>query len=239
MRRTLKAVAVVGICGVSLFGFASARAEEERPEPSGQTTTCQDVLETKPGHEVDQSTDPSDGADVRAGDGISVRMVWDAEDFTDAPLYDVLSCVTVGGVLDETLGVHAQDPPNSGEFAHRLTVPASLPSGTELCVSGAVAGDGNGYFERNVTTDDCFTSVGSPAESSPLVETPPAPPPADEAVVQGISITDERQGQATGPLVQDTLPRTGPRHQLPLALAGALMAVGGALVTIRPVNRRG
>jgi LPXTG-motif cell wall-anchored protein len=50
-------------------------------------------------------------------------------------------------------------------------------------------------------------------------------------------MTNEGQAQAA-PLVQDTLPRTGARHQLPLALAGALMAVGGALVTIRPVNRR-
>src|SRR5688500_8174971 len=104
MRRTRTAMVCVGICGVAVLGFASADAqEEERPEPAGQSTTCQDVLEGTPGHEVDQSTDPPDGAELRAEDGVSVGMVWDAEDFTDAPLYDVLSCVTVDGVLDEAL----------------------------------------------------------------------------------------------------------------------------------------
>ena len=174
MRRPRAALALcVSAASLLVVGPAEAHQHsEEREEPAGQATTCHDVLEGEPAYEVKHSTDPSSDDKVRSGDAIAVRMTWKADDFTDAPLYDILSCVTVEGVLDETLGVHEEDAPNRGEYTHRFTIPAGLPSGAEVCVRGAIAGDGNGYFERNLTDDECLTTVESP-------ETDPAPDPQD------------------------------------------------------------
>jgi hypothetical protein len=106
-------------------------------------------------------------------------MTWDATDFADVPLYHALDCVTVDGRLRTGLSLDEHQSPNDGEFTHQFEVPAGLMIGTEICSRGAIAGDGNGYFELNPSNDACFTVVegDTPPEPPPVCEPPPGTPP--------------------------------------------------------------
>lgn len=174
-------LAVTAIC--FLGGTITTASAGDIP-PGEVPTTCVDVLEGRPGNELRKATDPADGSKVGAGQVVEVRMTWKAEDFTEAPLH-ALDCVTVDDHLEVGLSFEERRAPNDGEFTHRFTVPGSLPAGTRICDRGAVAGDGNGYFERNKSNDVCFTVVEEnrptpPVTAPPLpavIQPPPPPPP--------------------------------------------------------------
>ncbi|MDQ3947290.1 MAG: hypothetical protein M3357_19455, partial [Actinomycetota bacterium] len=158
--------------------MSTALADHGPRHPGEADTTCQDVLDGEPGYELEQATDPPDGSTVRAGDVIEVRMTWKADDFADGPLHNALNCVTVDGRLETALSLVGRDAANDGEVTHRFTVPAGLPAGAPICARGAIAGDGNGYFELNKSTDNCFkVAADSPSEQAPAPGPPPAPPP--------------------------------------------------------------
>ncbi|MDQ3946866.1 MAG: hypothetical protein M3357_17255 [Actinomycetota bacterium] len=134
------------------------------------------MLDGKPGWELKQKTVPADGSVVRSGQLIEVSMTWDDKDFADAPLYHALTCVTVDGRLETALSLVEPDAPNDGDFIHRFAVPDGLPTGTAICSRGAIAGDGNGYFELNPSNDVCFTVAED--------RTPPTPQPPPQTIVQ-------------------------------------------------------
>ena len=243
--------ACVGIVSLALFGPMDPAAAEEKVPPTGQETTCADVLAGEGAHEqgFEQSTDPGEGSEVRHGDVVEVRMTWMADDFTEAPLYNALGCVTVDGDLNESLSRNEPMAENDGEFTHSFTVPAGLPAGSEICTRGAIAGDGNGYFELNKTNIACFGVVQGespapavPAEVAPAPAVPPLAPTVaplvnDIAVpqpteVQGI--TEERPAVDVAPaaaVAPMELPRTGRLHRELLVWAGLLLALGGGAIT--------
>jgi LPXTG-motif cell wall-anchored protein len=237
-----------GVLSVAmLWPISAANADHGDPHPE---TTCREVLDGDPGHELEKDTDPSDGSDVRAGQVIEVRMTWKANDFTDAPLDVVLDCVTVDGRLDTALSGEERGALNDGEFTHRYTVPDGLPAGTEICDRGGIAGDGRGYFELNKSNDVCFTVVETreeqatppPPSPPPTVPLPPSvtpPPAAAPPVVEGV--TEEHPVPAPAPAPpppppapaaqpEERLPRTGEAGDALVLLAGVLLAIGGAAV---------
>jgi hypothetical protein len=159
-----------------LWPGSAAQAEHGQDDPGGPGTTCAQVLDGKPGWELKQETDPPAGGHVHHGDVVEVTMTWDHTDFADQPLYNVLDCVTVGGVLNPDLSLDEADAPNDGEFIHQFIVPEDLAVGIEICSRGAVGGDGNGYFERNPSNDACFhlAEAHTPDECMPPAgEAPP------------------------------------------------------------------
>ncbi|MGH9041460.1 MAG: hypothetical protein ACRDZ3_14645 [Acidimicrobiia bacterium] len=180
---------LLGVLAVLLLGpVGGAHGDHGDEPPNHQQTTCTEVLAGDQGWELKQETDPEPDSEVRAGDNIDVRMTWDATDFADGPLYNVLDCVTVDSALDTALSLIDRDAPNDGEFTYRITVPGGLSAGTELCSRGAIAGDGNGYFELNPSNDACFTVAeggtppeppGPPDECAPGDDDESPPPPDD------------------------------------------------------------
>jgi hypothetical protein len=234
--------ACAGIVSLALFGPMDPAAAEEKVPPTGQETTCADVLAGEGAHEqgFEQATDPSKGSEVRPGDVVEVRMTWKADDFTEAPLYHALGCVTVDGDLNESLSRIEPKAENDGEFTHSFTVPEGLPAGSEICTRGAIAGDGNGYFELNKTNIACFGVVQgqSPPPAVPA-EVPPAP-----AVAAPVSVPQRTEVQvatevrpapiaapAVAPAPAAQLPRTGRLHRELLVWAGLLLALGGGAIT--------
>ncbi|MGH9034397.1 MAG: hypothetical protein ACRD0O_01415, partial [Acidimicrobiia bacterium] len=173
----------LGVLAVLLFWpVSAAQAAGGKSDPGGPDPTCAQILDGRPGWELAQETVPAAGSEVHGGQIIEVRMTWDSADFADAPLYHALDCVTVDGRLRTGLSLDEPNSPNDGEVTYRFEVPSGLMTGTEICSRGAIAGDGNGYFELNPSNDACFTVVedltppDSPADCAS--ETPPAPPGA-------------------------------------------------------------
>jgi hypothetical protein len=184
MRRIfLLAWGCVGVLTVAvLWPMSAAPGAGGKSDPGGPDPTCAQVLDGKPGWELKQKTVPPADSEVHSGQMIEVRMSWDREDFADAPLYHALDCVTVDGRLRTGLSLDERNSPNDGEFTHHFEVPSGLMGGTEICSRGAIAGDGNGYFELNPSNDACFTVAEgrTPPEPSPCLppdETPPDSPP--------------------------------------------------------------
>ncbi len=178
-----------------VWPLGAAQGANGKSDPGGPDPTCAQVLDGKPGWELKQETTPATGSEVHGNQVIEVLMTWDATDFADAPLYHALDCVTVDGRLRTGLSLDEQQTPNDGEVTHQFEVPAGLMIGTEICSRGAIAGDGNGYFELNPSNDACFTVVegDTPPEPPPVCEpssgtppdapggcTPPEPPPVCE-----------------------------------------------------------
>ena len=238
--------ACTGIVSLTLFGQVDPAGAEEKIPPSGQETTCADVLAGEGAHELgfEQATDPIEGSEVRPGEAVAVRMTWRAEDFTEAPLYHALGCVTVDGDLNDSLSTVEPKAENDGEFTC-FTVPEGLSAGSEICTRGAIAGDGNGYFELNKTRQVCFgVGQGESPPSAIPAEVPPAPavqPPAptvnaiavpQPTEVQGIA--EERPAVDVAPMAEvapaNELPRTGRLHRELLAWAGMLLALGGGAI---------
>lgn len=162
-----------------VWPLGAAQGANGKSDPGGPDPTCAQVLDGKPGWELKQETVPAAGSEVHANQVIEALMTWDTTDFADAPLYHALDCVTVDGRLRTGLSLDEQQTPNDGEVTHQFEVPAGLMIGTEICSRGAIAGDGNGYFELNPSNDACFTVVESdtPPEPPPVCTTPPGTPP--------------------------------------------------------------
>jgi hypothetical protein len=241
-----------------VWPMGAAQGANGKSDPGGPDPTCAQVLDGKPGWELKQETVPAAGSEVQGNDVIEVLMTWDTTDFADAPLYHALDCVTVDGRLRTGLSLDEQQTPNDGEVTHQFEVPAGLMIGTEICSRGAIAGDGNGYFELNPSNDACFTVVESDTPpptppGPPPQDTPPTPPalpsaeppptpavvpptptaPSPPAADVGASSEEPRAAAEELPppqveSVADDLPRTG-RPERPLILsAGLLLAIGGA-----------
>ena len=199
MQRILGSRRAVGVLAMVLLWPVSAaqadHADHGAEHPGGAGTTCTEVLDGKPaGWELKQETVPEADSEVLPGDVIEVRLTWDHEDFADAPLYQALDCVTVDGAFAESLSLVEQSlslvepgAANDGDVIHSFAVPDGLVAGTEICSRGAIAGDGNGYFELNPSNDACFVVAESPTPPTPPTppaeETPPPVPPTPPAEV--------------------------------------------------------
>jgi LPXTG-motif cell wall-anchored protein len=199
----------LAVAAIFFLGGTITTASAGEIPPGEVPTTCVDVLEGRAGNELRKATDPPDGSKVGAGQVVEVRMTWKAEDFAEAPLH-ALDCVTVDDHLEVGLSFEERRAPNDGEFTHRFTIPGGLPAGTRICDRGAVAGDGNGYFERNKSNDVCFTVVAAPppvevpplpvvVQPPPPVETPPPPVPPPPVPPPPARAPQAREGAEVGP----------------------------------------
>jgi LPXTG-motif cell wall-anchored protein len=209
---------VVG--GMAVFGSSLAMtgaAWATPSHPGGIPDTCPEVLAGGPTGGVQKLTSPPAGSEVSRGMGIEVTLRWDPARFATPLLHKALDCVTVNGQPADDLSLQARDPSNDGVFTTRMTVPARLADGTELCDRGFVSGPAPGAtFAREKSNDVCFTVRGdiSPATMPAVPTTPAGPqsgptpsastPPAVEAPAV------EALGTRTLPTVNESFAPAGP-----------------------------
>jgi hypothetical protein len=229
----LAAVAVLASAWVFATGPAGATASH----PGGVAEMCPEVLKGAPSGELKKETDPPDGSEVRGGDVIKVKLLWDETRYDGPKLHKALDCVTLDGDLAPDLSVEERDAANDGVFEHSYTVPKGLPEGTVVCDRGFVSGPGREEeFKRAKSNKVCFPVVApSAGESAPPAPppTPPAPaPPPIAAGPAGGPVPPRVSAEAPTPAAQVqpgpqpavTLPRTGSdSHVLVLFAVGALL----------------
>jgi LPXTG-motif cell wall-anchored protein len=159
--------------------------------PGGVDDTCPEVLAGTSTGGVEKLTSPPAGSEVSRGGVVAVTLRWNPAAFAGPLLHKALDCVTIDGRPSDDLSVQVRDTPNDGEFTTRMTVPAGLTDGAQLCDRGFVSGPApQGTFGREKSNDVCFivrgdvavitvpAQGGAPAESAaPETETGAAPVP--------------------------------------------------------------
>lgn len=174
-----------GMTGLAMTATAGATPSH----PGGADDTCPEVLAGAPTGGVEKLTSPPAGNEVSRGGVIEITLRWDPATFAGAALHKALDCVTVDGHPSDGLSVQERDTTNDGEFSTRMTVPAGLTDGAQLCDRGFVSGPApHNTFARQKSNDVCFTvrgdvaTVTAPALSRAPTESPSgSPAPAAES----------------------------------------------------------
>jgi hypothetical protein len=191
---------------------------------------CDRVIDHEEKGDLEKSTDPPDGSTVQPGQTIHVTITWETDDWDREELHKVLDCVTVDGVLDESLSAGQKPTRNDGVFEHDYTVPAGAPPGTEVCDRAMLTGpdrgeDSEGDFRQDVSNLVCFT-----------VGPPPPPPPAPAPEVLPI-----REVQEEAPPAPVVLPKVEVRPEaLPKSGmdANGLLGLAMACLGLAHIGRR-
>jgi len=220
--------------GSSLAMMGAAGATPSHP--GGVPDTCPEVLAGVPTGGLQKLTSPPAGSAVSRGMGVEVRLRWDPARFATPLLHKTLDCVTVNGQPVDDLSLQERDTPNDGEFTTRMTVPAGLVDGTELCDRGFVSGPApDATFAREKSNDVCFTVRGDiplvtmPAPSAALTpssaESPPpgagsGPPPLPVQTTPGGPQSGPTPSASTPPAVEAVVGRTLPNENESFAPAG-------------------
>jgi hypothetical protein len=205
-------------------------------EGPGRALPCRYILGSpfKDGVEydgLDKDTVPADGATVRPGQTIQVKLTWDADQFPFDELHGLVDCVTLDGELVPEASVGARAPENSGSFMHSYTVPVDAEPGSELCDQAMIAAHRSreSDLERIASNRACFT-IARPVPA-PTV-TPPVTREPEEIQPEIVPVPSQQVLPAVEtrpPAAPATLPRTGSSRLL-LVLAGAILAAGGLAV---------
>jgi hypothetical protein len=220
-----------------------------RPADPGLQTLCNELAQDPPQAGAELSTDPAQGARIRAGQKVTVTLRWDRRDFAGGELERSGHCiVTLDGRPRLELSALEAPSANDGEYRGSFVMPADLAPGDCLCVLGVASGEAPEGGPIRLGGSSCLT-VTEPAPPAPPTPTttPPAttattattaPPARPPAVV--LPATETRPDPAVTPAAQPApqplaeLPRTGPFDvRLVLALAGLALILGGGAVTTR------
>jgi hypothetical protein len=198
---------------------------------------CDRVIRHDKDGDLDKMTDPPDGSTVQPGQAIHVRITWDTDDWNRRLLHKVIDCVTVDGVLDESLSAGQKPTANDGVFEHTYTVPEDAAPGTEICDRAMLTAPGGkdgkdkdddedegkdkgkGDFRQDVSNLVCFTVA------------PPPPPPSPPVVTPIREVKEEPPPPTVLPAVEvrpETLPRSGMEDDLLLGLAAVCLALAYA-----------
>jgi hypothetical protein len=125
--------------------------------PAGVSEVCREILRGKSTGDLTKETEPADGSTVRPGDEITVKLVWDRQEFSGHSLHKVVDCVTIDGVFDAKASTMERPTENDGEFRTTHRVPEDADEGARLCERGfASGGGGKDNFERHKSNDVCF-----------------------------------------------------------------------------------
>jgi hypothetical protein len=245
-----RAPALLGLAAGALMvmGVATgmARPAGAAGDGPGLRSLCEQVAQDPPEGGARLTTDPPQGAPLRAGQTVSVTLRWDQAAFAGQDLRRAAHCVvTVDGRLRlELSGVEAPSA-NDGVYRASFTVPADLAPGECLCILGIASGDGPDGRPLRLGDGPCITVTAPPrTPSTTPPTTPPTGPPATPEAKPPLP-TSVLPATLTAPptLVPAAekrpqplaeLPRTGPFDvRVLLAVAGLALVVGGGAVTAR------
>ena len=245
---------------VAFFGALPVGAEEtdaDGASVSGELYGCDRTIDRPPRGDLHKVTDPPDGSIVVPGQKVTVTITWDVADWEDTALHKVLDCVAIDGTIVPDLQGGESPTDNDGTFVHEFTVPDDVPDGAQICDQAMLSGPGpEGPFHRDISRRLCLTTSTDTTRSAPpdapvALPPPPAPPPPAPPVDapperQAESVPPKVEGEqevkvpaadtppapapAAAPAPAPALPRTGAAERLLLALAGALLWLGGLAV---------
>jgi hypothetical protein len=232
------AVAAVMVVGAAIAGSVTPAGAAGSGDGSLRSL-CGQVAQDPPQGGAKLTTDPPQGAPLRAGQTVTVTLRWDKEAFDGADLRQVAHCVvTVDGRLRLDLSGTEAPSANDGVYNGSFVVPANVAPGECLCVLGIASGDGPDGYPVRLGDGPCITVTAPPPRTPSTVPptTPPTNPPPPTSVLPAgetappplVAATETRPQ----PLAE--LPRTGPFDvRVLLALAGLALVVGGGAVTAR------
>jgi hypothetical protein len=238
MRLTTRLSGVLMVVGVAIAVAGPVGAAGDG-DPAVRSF-CGQLAQDPPEGGARVTTDPPQGAPLRAGQTVTLTLRWDKAAFAGQDLRRAAHCVvTVDGRLRAELSGMEAPSPNDGEYRATFTVPADVAPGDCLCVLGVASGDGTDGSPLRLGDGPCIT-VTAPAPRTPSttppttsVASPPALPtsvlPATETAPPPLVPAVESKPQALA-----ELPRTGPFDvRALLALAGLALVAGGGAVTAR------
>ena len=170
---------MVGVMAVVAASWALTTTAGATPShPGGVDDTCPEVLAGAPTGGVQKITSPPAGSEVSRGGVVEVTLRWNPATFAGPLLHKALDCVTVDGQPSDALSLQERDTANDGEFTARMTVPAGLADGAQVCDRGFVSGTApHNTFAREKSNDVCLTVRGDVATIVPAPETETGPAP--------------------------------------------------------------
>lgn len=220
-RQRLAAVALLsGLTSLGLglgAGPASAAAEEY-------------CLGGAPNGSLQISTTPAAGSDVAPGSTITVNGAWNSQDFEETDRFVI--CGSVNGSPSEALTLQDKFLDNDGQHTTSVTIPASVPEGSDVCLYGVVKGqlESTGVPNSLMVSDTKCFRAASVAPTTTTTTTAPAPivePEVVEAGNNGAPLVEAAPAPVTEPAPLPVLPRTGAGIDLLAGFGGIALAAGG------------
>jgi len=220
-RQRLAAVALLsGLTSLGLglgAGPASAAADEY-------------CLGGAPNGSLQIATTPAAGSDVAPGSDITVDGSWDSHDFEETDRFVV--CGSVDGTPSEALTLQDKSLDNDGQQSATVTVPASVPEGSDVCLYGVVKGQLSSTGVPSslmVSETKCFraASVAPTTTTTTLAPAPIVEPDVVEAGNNAAPLVEAAPAPVTEPAPLPVLPRTGAGIGLLTGFGGLALAAGG------------
>ena len=226
MRPRLAAVALLS--GLTMLGLglgagpASAAADEH-------------CLGGAPNGSLQLTTNPAAGSDVAPGSNITVDGSWNHHDFMETDRFVV--CGSVNGAPAAAMTLQDKGLDNDGQHTTTVTVPASVPDGSDVCLYGVVKGQLSSTGAPSslmVSETKCFrVAAVAPSTTTTTTTTTVAVPTPDPIVVDaGNTVTPGVEAApapapATEPAPLPVLPRTGSGLDVLAGFGGIAVAAGG------------
>jgi hypothetical protein len=223
-RQRLTAVALLS--GLTTFGLGFGLG-------AGPASAAADVycLGGAPNGSLHINTTPAAGSDVAPGSSITVDGSWDQNDFQETDRFVV--CGSVNGTPSEALTLQDKSLDNDGQQSATVTVPATVPEGSDVCLYGVVKGQLSSTGQTSqlmVSETKCFRAA-SVAPTTTTTTAAPAPVVDDTPVVEAGTTTAPAVEAAPAPLTEPApmpvLPRTGSGLDILAGFGGLALAAGG------------
>lgn len=222
MRQRLAAATVLS--GLTMLGVGLTAG----PASAAASDYC---LGGAPVGSLQITTTPVAGSDVAPGSGITVNGAWASPDFEETDRFVV--CASVNGNPSEDMSLQDKSLDNDGQQSATVTIPASVPEGSDVCLYGVVKGQLASTGETNhlmVSETKCFRVA---AVVAPKVETTTttAPSVVEPQVVEAgdtsAPAVEAPPAPAGEPTPLPVLPRTGAGLDLLAGAGGFAVAAGG------------
>jgi hypothetical protein len=227
MRQRL--AAVVLLSGLTTLGLGVAAG----PASAAVDEYCLPVLGDPANGSLQITTTPAAGSNVEPGSSIDVTGSWDAHDFEETDRFVV--CGTVDGSFVEAMSLQDKSLDNDGQQSATIAVPASVASGSDVCLYGVVKGrlitpgpDVTNHLM--VSEPTCFRAGAAVTTTTTTTTTAPAivEPKVEEAGTTTDPLVEAAPAPVEPPAPLPVLPRTGAGIDVLAGLGGFALAAGGA-----------
>lgn len=224
--------AVTLLTGLTALGIGFTAG----PASADVEGNCSGILGQAQSGSLHMTGTPAAGSEVLAGSTIDLAGSWNASDYEETDRFYV--CASVDGNSSEGLSSMERPLDNDGSHSASITVPSSLPVGSDLCFIGDVRGKlTSGVSGVDMASETLCYRVAAAATTTttmaPTTTTTMAPV-VEPAVIEAGDPAPVATPAEPAPL--PVLPRTGAGIDLLAGFGGLALATGGVA---RFFGRRG
>lgn len=226
MRQRLAAVTLLS--GLTMLGVGLTAG----PASAAIEDNCLAILGQDQIGSLQLTSTPAAGSDVTGGSTIDLAGSWDAQDYEETDRFYV--CASVDGSYNAAMSSEERPLDNDGSHSASVTVPSSLPAGSDVCFVGDVRGQlVSGVTQFDMVSEKlCYRVAAAVTTTTMATTTTTAAPIVEPNVIDAGGPAAPAVEAAPAPLEAPAplpvLPRTGSGIDL-LAGLGGLAVTGGSV----------